>query len=352
MSPATGLATELGQALKGSGEPGTAELLEALLALLDGTEGAGKAIGLTPLKGLVYRLQLEPGPGPRSLILKRREPVLAQLNRLVADRWLPALGMGDHCARLLATAAEREGRWVWNVYEDLGDGHLDGCTDRQRIEAAVDLVAELHARAAGHPLLPEVRHHSQDLGLPFFIANVGDAVRGLEALPAAARQPPKELMALRDRLLERLCPLMAETPGRAAVLKDDGGPDTLLHGDLWRANVFVTVAGEGVRVRLIDWDHVGVGPFSYDLSTFLMRFPPAERPWILDRYRQAVSEAGWRLPAERELNVLFETAEYARFANRVAWAAMAWLREGAEWVPVELAEIARWFEAWRPVLAE
>ena len=214
MSPATGLATELGQALKGSGEPGTAELLEALLALLDGTEGAGKAIGLTPLKGLVYRLQLEPGPGPRSLILKRREPVLAQLNRLVADRWLPALGMGDHCARLLATAAEREGRWVWNVYEDLGDGHLDGCTDRQRIEAAVDLVAELHARAAGHPLLPEVRHHSQDLGLPFFIANVGDAVRGLEALPAAARQPPKELMALRDRLLERLCPLVAETPGR------------------------------------------------------------------------------------------------------------------------------------------
>jgi hypothetical protein len=31
---------------------------------------------------------------------------------------------------------------------------------------------------------------------------------------------------------------------------------------------------------------------------------------------------------------------------------MAWLHEGAEWVPVELAEIARWFEAWRPVLAE
>src|SRR5207247_5884902 len=73
---------------------------------------------------------------------------------------------------------------------------------------------------------------------------------------------------------------------------------------------------------------------------------------ILRRYRQAVSAAGWRLPAERDLNVLFETAEYARFATRVAWAAMAWLHDGAEWVPVELAEIARWFEAWRPVLAE
>ena len=91
---------------------------------------------------------------------------------------------------------------------------------------------------------------------------------------------------------------------------------------------------------------------SYDLSTFLMRFSPAERPWLLSRYRQAVAVVGWRLPAERELNVLFETAEYARIANRVAWATMAWLHDGAEWVPVELAEIARWFEAWHPVLAE
>ena len=354
MNPAIDHTTELRHALERSGEPGAAELLEALQALLGGAEAVGPTVVLTPLKRkrLVYRLQLEPGPGPRSLILKRDEPARAQLNRLVADRWLPALGMGDHCARLLATAAEREGRWVWNVYEDLGDGNLDACTERQCIEAAVDLVGELHIRAAGHPLLPEVRHHGQDLGLPFFVANVGDAIRGLEALPGAARQPPIEMMASRDRLLERLCPLVAGTPRRAAVLSESGGPDTLLHGDLWRANVFVAVVAEGVHGRLIDWDHVGVGPFSYDLSTFLMRFPPAERPWILRRYRQAVSAAGWRLPAERDLNVLFETAEYARFAIRVAWAAMAWLHDGAEWVPVELAEIARWFEVWRPVLDE
>ena len=147
-------------------------------------------------------------------------------------------------------------------------------------------------------------------------------------------------------------PALTDAPRRAQVLKEAGGPDTLLHGDLWRANAFVTATGNGTRVRLIDWDHVGVGPFSYDLSTFLMRFSPAERPWLLSHYRQAVAVAGWRLPAERELNVLFETAEYARFAIRAAWAAMAWLHDGAEWVPVELAEIERWFEAWRPVLAD
>ncbi len=352
MSPAGGVAEELGRALEGSGEPGAAELREALGALLGGTFAPGKTIGLTPLKRSVYRLQLEPGLGPTSLILKRDEPLLAQLNRLVALRWLPALGLGDRCARLLATAAEREGRWVWNIYEDLGDEHLERCGDRQRVESAVDLVAELHTRAAGHPLLPEVRHYSKDLGLPFFLTNVRDAIRGLEALRGAPRRPPKDMMALRDRLLQRLYPLVDDAPRRAEVLKDHGGPDTLLHGDLWRANAFVTVTPEGDRARLIDWDHVGVGPFSYDLSTFLMRFPPAERQCILSRYRHAVSVAAWRLPADRTLNLLFETAEYARFANRAAWAAMAWLQEGAEWVPIELAEIERWFEAWRPVLAE
>ena len=184
------------------------------------------------------------------------------------------------------------------------------------------------------------------------MSNVADAIRGLEALPRAAFQPSAKTMALRDRLLDLLYHALTDAPRRAQVLKEAGGPDTLLHGDLWRANAFVTATGNGTRVRLIDWDHVGVGPFSYDLSTFLMRFSPAERPWLLSHYRQAVAVLGWRLPAERELNVLFETAEYARFAIRAAWAAMAWLHDGAEWVPVELAEIARWFEVWRPVLDE
>src|SRR5881396_3028557 len=352
MSPAVDLATELRHALERSGEPGAAELLEALQVLLGGAESAGAPIGLTQIKRRVYRLEFGSSPEPRSLILKRSEPAIAQLNRLVAERWLPAIGLGDRCAPLLATAAERQGRWVWQIYEDLGDETLDRCPERSRVESAVELVAELHTRAAGHPLLPEVRHHSKDLGLSFFMSNVADAIRGLEALPRAAFQPSAKTMALRDRLLNRLYPALMDAPRRAQVLKEAGGPDTLLHGDLWRANAFVTATGNGNRVRLIDWDHVGIGPFSYDLSTFLMRFSPAERPWILSHYRQAVAVAGWRLPAERDLNVLFETAEYARFAIRAAWAAMAWLNEGAEWVPVELAEIARWFEVWRPVLDE
>jgi len=86
-----------------------------------------------------------------------------------------------------------------------------------------------------------------------------------------------------------------------------------------------------------------VGPFSYDLSTFLFRFPPAERPWVLEYYRKAVTRAGWRLAPARELQLLFDTAERARYANRLIWPALALLQERADWGFPELAEVERWF---------
>ena len=102
---------------------------------------------------------------------------------------------------------------------------------------------------------------------------------------------------------------------------------------------------EGPRARLIDWDHVGVGPFSYDLSTFLFRFPAAQRPRILERYRNAVSRAGSWLASPPNLDLLFDTAERARYANRVIWPVRALLQEHADWGFPELAEVERWFQA-------
>ena len=109
-------------------------------------------------------------------------------------------------------------------------------------------------------------------------------------------------------------------------------------------------AADGLRARLIDWDHTAVGPASYDLSTFLLRFPSEHRRWVLDLYRKAVAGAGRYLPGERELNRLFETHEYARFANRIIWPAIALVMEHAAWGVEELAEIDRWFGQFEPVL--
>src|SRR5436190_15652322 len=183
-------------------EPGVAELLEALRTVARDAGVDEWTSELTPLKRRVYRLHLNESHGARSVILKRSEPQIAQLNRLVAERWLPALRLGDHCAALLATAADRQGRWVWQVYEDVGLDTLERQSDQIRVGATTDFIAELHGRGSGHALLPEVRHHGKDLGLAFFAANVGDAIRGLERLSGKAA--PEELRSVGDRLLRRI----------------------------------------------------------------------------------------------------------------------------------------------------
>jgi phosphotransferase family enzyme len=331
----------LRRAFEKIGEPDSAQLCDVLGELID---GGGRVVGLRRIKARVYRLEIGSRPW-RSVVLKRLEPDVAQRNRLVAERWLPALGLGDRCPRLLGAAAEPRGGSVWHVYEDLGDETLAARPDPERVAAMVDLVAELHTRAARHPVLPDVRHHGGGRGMPYFIANVCDAIGALDALQISGIDTPPEYADLAARMLERLRGLLADAPRRAQVFEEAAGPETLVHGDVWTINAFVDATRNGLRARLVDWDKAAVGPFSYDLSTLLFRFPPAERPGILERYRQAVARAGWRLASSSELSVLFDTAERARYANRVIWPALALLEERAEWGFSELAEVERWFLA-------
>ena len=304
------------------------------------------------LKKGVYRLALEDSPRA-SVVLKRLNPGVAQRNRLVVERWLPALGLGDRCPSLLGVAAERGGQSVWHVYEDLGNAGIDARDPiPDVVEAVVEIIAQLHTRAADAPILPECRHFLGDLGTSYFVTNVRDAVVGLEALGARAGALTSMQRDVRDRLLGRLRPLLESLPLRARLMREFGGPQTLLHGDLWTTNAFVLPNTRGVKARLIDWDQAGVGPLSYDLSTFLLRFPPRHRTWVLDLYREAVRSADWNLPPARDLNLLFETAEFARFANCIIWPAIALVHDRLGWGFDELAKVDQWFESWEPVLPE
>jgi aminoglycoside phosphotransferase (APT) family kinase protein len=340
----------LGRALEEWQEPGATELCDLLQRMLDGAVSSARTLDLERLKQGVYRLRIGGGP-VRTIMLKCLKPAIAQTDRLVVERWLPAIGLGDRCPRLLAAAAGRDGCWVWHAYEDLGDETLNARRGPSRVAAAVDLIAELHTRAAGHPLVPEIRWRARDQGVHFFTSNLRDAIAALEALATLRRDVPPEFARARARLLQRLCELLEDAPRRVHVM-EQAGPDTLLHGDLWPKNVFVTVAGDGARAQLIDWDHVGAGPFSYDLSTFLYRSSGEERPWILRRYCEAVERAGWHLPGIEELNLLFHTAESARYTHCILFAAMALLHDDAEWGINELVDWDRWFEALRPPLQE
>jgi aminoglycoside phosphotransferase (APT) family kinase protein len=329
--------------------------LAAQVALLLGDEGGHAAPVSIELQRLrhrsVFRARVAGDGMPRSVVIKRLGTRAAQRNRLVAQRWLPWLGLDGVAPALLATAAGPGVESVWQIYEDVGGATLRAQqTDRECVAAAVDLIAEIHMRAAGHPVVSECRREGDDFGSHFFTSNVRDAVSLLEALRPPVVRPSAEQAALRDRLRQRLERLLDAPPDRSAAIAEAGGPDTLLHGDLWTANVLVLRAGGPLRVRVIDWDHAGAGPVSYDLSCFLSRFAVPERPWIVDRYRSATARAGWRLPPLPALNLLFESAECARYANRIIWPAIALLHGGAPWGFGELAEIEQWFEALKPLL--
>jgi Phosphotransferase enzyme family len=307
------------------------------------------AVHQEKMKSGVHRLWCMVDGERRSFVAKRLDPNIARRNELVARRWLPAVGLEEVGPPLLAVAAETDGSRVWHLYGDLGDASLDTTrADARLIERAVAAIARIHTSFAGHRLIPECRLWGGDLGIYFYAASVRDAIASLEF--ARAQGSSGELVSLCERLLARLEGLADEQDRRAAALGRHGGPETLLHGDLWPMNVMIYPNGRDLHTRLIDWDHAAVGPIAYDLSTFLSRFPLRDRLAVLRIYEERVSREGWSLPPATELNRLFETAELARIANRVVWPALAICDEGAGWAWDELAEVERWFERLEPIL--
>lgn len=341
----------LNNALAASGRPGLTELRTVLSEVLDGTRAAGRVAGERSLKKRkVYRLEFEIGDRTRSLVVKGANAARAERNRLAVTRWLPAVGLGQHCAAWLGVAADRNAQWVWQVYEDLGDQTLETGLEVGVVEAAVDLIAALHMRFADHPLLPECRMYGKDMGMTYYLANIRDAIRGLEYLKPPSIDTDSEQLAVRDRLLLRMYKLLDEGPDRARIVAELGGPETMLHGDLWRKNILVMSTPDGPQIRLIDWDATGVGPLTYDLSTLLYRSPAEHRRWILDCYQESVAPLGWRAPAASELNSMLETAEISRLANSLLWVCVAAIDTPSGWVFDKLAEFEGWFEAVEPAI--
>ena len=342
--------------LEDSGQPGLIELRQLLQEILSGTAKTGQLLEqrrLPARRPRVYRLRFVFDGWVRSFVAKRMELDNAQRNQLAIRRWLPAIGLGDNGPTLLGVAVARNGECAWHIYDDLGDRALDTRhLDPQHVRTAVELIAQVHMRSASHALLAECRLLGSDFGIDFYSSNLRDAIRCLEALQPPAIEVSAKHSALLDHLLARLRQHQDEQLMRAKALAEFGAPETLLHGDLWSTHLFVLPAVQGVQARLVGWDHAGVGPISYDLSTFLLRFPSRYRLWILDLYREAVKPAGWSLPSVGQLNLLFETAEFARFANCIIWPAVALAHDRLGWGFDELANVAQWFESWKSVLPE
>jgi hypothetical protein len=323
--------------------------LERCLQELLGSE-AVQVVSQDRLKDDVVRLRVDAEGVERSLVVKWSDPVIAYRAALVSRRWLPEAGLEDLRVPLLAVAAEPAGEGAWLVYDDVPGAPLATREPVARqLVSVIEAIARLHTAFAGHRLLPECRLWGGDRGIHFYSTNVRDAIAALRSLDLDALGA--DAVPARDALLHRMDGLRRQESERAQVLAAAGGPETLVHGDLWPTNTIVVSQRDSVRVCLVDWDEAAVGPAWYDVSTFLLRFDPADRAWILDSYRRAVDRlAAWDLPAKEDLNSIFETTAYARLASLLVWSVAAADRDGPDALLERLIELVGWIDAVAPVL--
>jgi hypothetical protein len=326
-------------------------LMGAVAKLAGETRVEAESVTWEPIKSNVYRLRLEARGQDSCLIAKRMDPVVAQWTELTARRWLPSVGLGELGPPLLAVAAERDGRQVWHLYEDLGDCSLDtGAPDPDRLGAAMARLALLHGSCADHPVLADCHIRGAFVCVTRYTTNLLDAICGLDSAPARSCYRTGEHRVLRDELLACLHGLLEDAPRREAAMAEFGGPWTLLHGDLWPSNVLVWETDHGVTARFIDWDHVGPGPASYDLSTIVSRLSVEWRPMAVDLYRRAMAPFAMALPGLDTLNLLFDTAERARIVYCIIWSALAVVESEADWGYESLRAQRTWLQALAPLL--
>ena len=366
--------TGLDRLLESAEPAGVAETRALLASLLRPGREAALVEERSIWRARVHRARFRVDGTERSFILKRLPLDRAHREQLAVRRWLPQLDLAAHGSPLLGVAAAPRAECIWHVYQDLGPHTLDKLApDPAHIEAAVRLLAQLHTRAAASAFLGECREFGVELGERFLVTGIADALRVLEGVEKRHADLTTAESALVASLLQRLRHIRTEAKERTQLLVEHGGPETLLHGDLWTCNIFVLPksdaasttwaaatpaaappacidAPEPFHVRFIDWDHAGVGYASYDLSALLLRFPARQRDAVLDAYAAALAPLGWRLPARHVLNTLFETAELARLVSAVLWPALAFHDSRPDWAIARLAEVDGWFDEVQPVL--
>ncbi|HSE07814.1 MAG TPA: aminoglycoside phosphotransferase family protein [Nocardioidaceae bacterium] len=286
----------------------------------------------------VYRLALDGARYP-SVVVKRVPSLRSQLEHRVIDRWLPAVGLDGFGPPRLVAVGEPDGRHTWHVYDDLGPHGLDrNDVDEDSIVAAMDKVAELHAEFARHAMMPEPRYAAFDMGVHYYVKSVRDALRSVQLLRPPVVPMSDEDEALRDRLLDLLTGLVDDEANRLRLLHHQAGPETLVHGDLTRANVFVMSENGRRRVRLIDWDRCGVAPAGFDISTHLAYYEEPERRVVHESYSAAMAARGFAFPSDLDWDLLVSTFEAGRLANQIIWVALG-IQEGNGWT---FAELSAW----------
>jgi thiamine kinase-like enzyme len=104
----------------------------------------------------------------------------------------------------------------------------------------------------------------------------------------------------------------------------DALPHAFVHGELYASNVIVQrEAAEPVRVKPVDWEMAGTGPFALDLAALATGWTGEERLAICEAFRRA-------LPSERAISPgdLLDAVALCELAL-----ALQWLGWASDWQP-------------------
>ncbi len=108
----------------------------------------------------------------------------------------------------------------------------------------------------------------------------------------------------------------------AVVDRLTGGPQQLVHGELYPSNVLVSTAGAAAEVWPVDWEMAGVGTPLLDLAALTEGWHGAEQDALVDAYLDEAGSAG-RWPDRDEVAAVLDCC-------RLHYA-LQWLGWSAEW---------------------
>ena len=105
-----------------------------------------------------------------------------------------------------------------------------------------------------------------------------------------------------------------------AITLVSADPPVFLHGELYPSNVIVQATPSGSRIRPIDWETAGTGPWALDLAALIAgNWPRRRRAAIVDAYAR---ERGL------EPNQLEPALDAARLLVAVQWLGWSWGADG------------------------
>lgn len=101
---------------------------------------------------------------------------------------------------------------------------------------------------------------------------------------------------------------------RRAIRTLGSSPRTLVHGELYASNVIVSGTGADHRVRVLDWESIGVGPAALDVAALTAgEWSDPSREELIRAYRSAAPDSIASHPRfERSLDA-------ARLVNALQW---------------------------------